>query len=343
MRTRDKETLVTNWKRRTIHNQKRKGKKYNPHRISYKHVLGWDYIPVPTQLDLYNEDSRDATLDFIETLERVSLQHKVMIDCEKANAFSAAAILLLYSTIDRLKNDNSHKLIRFQNLKGNIKLIVEKSGLRALTLQQGKSIIDCKADTLPIVKGTARGEEFEHVIDHVQHQIYKNNMSPEQENVWGAAVGETVSNVKLHAYGTDEVKPWWIICSVIDDDLYLAICDQGVGIPQTIKKQGWINKLVENSPSLVKKMMSKRDSDAIELSMTIGESSTNQQKHGLGSQSIRALVEKNPNGALWVFSNHGVYYKDCRSSEPELKDFSGSISGTIVQWNIKLNERANAN
>lgn len=309
----------------------------------YKNILGWTYIPVPSKLDLYSEDSRDATLAFVEKLERKSLTNKVMIDCRTADSFSAAATLLLYSTIDRLKTSADHKLIRFKFLKGAVKVIVEKTGLKSLTLQQERSIIDCKVDTLPIVKGSARGEEFEQVIDHVQHQIYKNNMSPEQENVWGAAVGETVSNVKLHAYTDTEDKPWWIICSVIEDDLYLAICDQGVGIPQTIKNTSWINNLVQKTPALIKKMLSNRDSDAIEVSMTIGKTATNQQKHGLGSQSIQALVDKNPNGALWVFSNHGVYYKSCKSSTPELKEFSGSISGTIVQWNIKLNDRAKSN
>ncbi|GAB1146670.1 hypothetical protein [Shewanella algae] len=337
MRIVDKESANSYWSKRTAHNLSRKGKKYNPNKIQYKEVLGWHYISVPPQLDLYNEESRDATLDFIESIRQHSLSHKVMLDCSTAKSFSAAATLLLYSTIDRLKSNDAHRLVRFKGQKGDVKLIIEKTGLKSLTLQQDCTITDCKVDILPIVKGTARGEEFEQVIDYVQHQIYKNNMSPEQENVWGAAVGETVSNVKLHAYEDADEKPWWIICSVIGDDLYLAICDQGVGIPNTIKKQGWINSLVQNSPALVRKMLSSNDSDAIELSMTIGESSTNQQKHGLGSQSIRALVEKNPDGALWVFSNHGVYYKNRDSSKPELRDFGGSISGTIVQWNIKLN------
>ncbi|ENP8372981.1 hypothetical protein O7R09_07665 [Vibrio alginolyticus] len=336
MRHFSREKEQKNWKRRTRHNESRKDKKYNPRssEIKVHRVLGWEHISVPPHLDLYNEDTRESTLEFLELVEKYAFERKVSLDCSEAESVSAAALLLLYATIDTLKNDENAKLVRFQNLKGRFKFAIERSGLKGVTLNKETPLDEGQNGPIPIIRGTSRGEEFEAVIDYVQHQIFENDMTPEEENIWAAAVMETVSNVKLHAYRGDSDKPWWIICSVIDDNLYLAICDRGVGIPNTIKEQNWVKSIVEKTPSLVQKLLSESDSDAIELSMMVGETSTKQDKHGLGSKSIQALVDENPDGALWVFSNRGVYYRE--NHDTELKDFSLSISGTLVQWNIKL-------
>lgn len=329
-----KELERQNWQRRTKHNLKRKGKKYNPDRSSIKarRVLGAEYIDAPIALDLYNESNRDLTLEFIELIEKHSSERRVFLNFSLSESISAAALLLLYATIDTILNTEGSHLIRLQKLSGKVKMAVELSGLKALTLNQLPLNFD---GPLPVIKGSARGEEFEAVIDYVQHQIFKNGMTPEQENIWATAVIETVSNVKLHAYADFDNKPWWILCSVIDGDLYLAICDKGVGIPNTIREQTWINDILARTPSLLQRFVNNSDSEAIELSMIVGETSTKAEKHGLGSKSIQALVDENPNGALWVFSNKGVYSRI--DHDKELKDFSRSISGTLVQWNIKLN------
>ncbi|NOI32176.1 hypothetical protein [Vibrio coralliilyticus] len=336
MRNLNKEVERKNWNRRTSHNLNRKDKRYNPHKADIKtsRVLGSEQIEAPIHLDLYNEENRELTLKFIKLIEAKAYERKVSLDFSNSESVSAAALLLLYATVDTLKQDPDARLVRLQNLKGKVKSTVECSGLRDLTLNKGSQPINCKNRTLPIIKGSAKGEEFEVVIDHVQHHVFDNEMTPEQENIWATAVIETVSNVKLHAYEGEESKPWWIICSIIGEELYLAICDRGVGIPNTIKDQNWITSLVEKTPRL-QKLLSGTDADAIDLSMIVGETSTKAQKHGLGSKSIKALVDENPDGALWVFSNKGVYYRE--NQEAVLKNFGESISGTLVQWNIKLN------
>jgi hypothetical protein len=336
MRHINKDKEKQSWERRTTHNLSRKGKNYSYNRqgIRVSRVLNYEKIEAPVFLDLYTEENRDLTLEFINLIEKKALERKVLLDFSHSDNISAPALLLLYATIDTLKNTDSVRLIKFQNLKGRVRTTVEKSGLLDLVKNMPPRKIDAQNTVLPIIKGSAKGEEFEVVIDHVQHRIFDNGLTPKEENIWGTAVIETVSNVKLHAYTSEDNKPWWIICSVIDDDLYLAICDKGVGIPNTIKNQNWIQDIIEKTPSFLKKLMSNKDADAIDLSMMVGETSTQKEKHGLGSKSIRALVDENPNGALWVFSNRGVYYK--KDEDVELKNFTRSISGTLVQWNIKL-------
>ncbi|WP_230090595.1 hypothetical protein [Pseudoalteromonas rubra] len=195
--------------------------------------------------------------------------------------------------------------------------------------------------TLPIIKGTAEGEEFESVVDHIIENIIE-NCTAEMERKVGSAVSETVSNVKLHAYPSADNdsnnKAWWLMCSEIEGSLYLAIYDSGVGIPKTIHKRSWISDFIVNSaPHLVKAWTSHRDVDKINISMEAGRTQTKEKKHGKGSKSIRALVEETPDGKLWVFSNNGLYQID-ENSAIHLVEHESSILGTLVQWNIKIRD-----
>jgi hypothetical protein len=285
---------------------------------------------------LYNKENNQLTLDFISHIKKLSKNKPVMLSFESTEVITAAALLLLYSTLDLLKQSEKHKNVRINtsSVKGTNKVALARSGIIDLTLNRSSNV-DIQSQTLPVIKGTAMGEEFEQVIDHVKFQVFDNKWSAEEENTFGAAVSETVGNVKLHAFPFEtEEKPWWVLCKVIEDDLFLAIYDSGVGIPSTILQTTWIKKVVENTPRLTKMVLNKTDADLILLSMQLGQTSTKEKKHGKGSKSINALVDENPNGTLWVFSNSGVYCKS--NGEIETQNFNNSINGTLVQWNIKL-------
>ncbi|ABV38843.1 hypothetical protein Ssed_4239 [Shewanella sediminis HAW-EB3] len=324
------------WQKRTSHNLRRKGKKYNPNKVPFNRVLNQMMLEAPDSLDLYDPEKNQEILDFIENIEKIALTHKVVLDFSITRFISAAALLLIYAKLDAMKSSALHNLVRIKadSLKGQVKSAITKSGLKELTLNR-RLEINPHSRTIPIIKGSARGEEFEQVIDHIQLNILK-DLTPEQERVLGSAVSETIGNVKLHAYPDDSTdqKPWWIICSIIDDSLYLAIFDLGVGIPATILSKSWVQRQISSAPNLLKLAVSKSDADLIELSMRVGKTQTKEEKHGLGSASIKALVHETPNGSLWIFSNKGMYHKHREGFETS--NFKSSIEGTLVQWNIQI-------
>ncbi|CAK2125134.1 hypothetical protein AB9R81_23375 [Vibrio cyclitrophicus] len=324
------------WEKRTKKHQKRKSCRYNPFKVHSPKVLGYKYIPVPENLDIYNENNMDEMLDFLERLFQTAEYTSVILDFSDTRYVSAAALLLLYSKLDSYFSKPNRKLIRINvdSLKGDVKTAINVSGLRRLTLKQCAPSFEAVGKTLPIVKGTADGEEFEYVIDHIRDNVFQ-DLDAHQEQRLGSAVSETVGNVKLHAYPCREsCKPWWVICNVYEDTLFLAIYDDGVGIPSTILQQDWINNLLDKSPELFQRAASRTDADLIELSMKLGKSQTKQKKHGKGSKSIQALVEDTPDGVLWIYSNKGMYHKT--KTDVNLINNKRSISGTLVQWNIKI-------
>lgn len=323
--------------KRTKRHISRSGKVFNPNKIYYKKkVLGFEYLDAPENFTIYNEENSQNVLNYIDNVIETAKRSPVMLNFENTRHIKAAALLLLYSKIDFNLDENQLKTIRikFDTLKGNVKTAIVASGIKDLLFKKTKEI-DINNKSLPIIKGSARGEEFEVVIDHI---LTLTELNDEEEQRLGAAISETVGNVKLHAYpdqlGENSVKRWWIICSLINGTLYLAIYDTGVGIPETIFNTGWISSIVKKQPKLLKVAANKTDADLIKLSMIAGKTQTKERKHGLGSQSIMRLIDETPDGELWIFSNKGVYHK--KSSEVILRNTVSSIGGTLVQWNIKI-------
>ncbi|PHR65619.1 MAG: hypothetical protein COA51_04920 [Idiomarina sp.] len=328
------------WEQRTRRHLARKTKFYDPKKVPRLKVLGYTYVRAPTSFDIYSEETYEITLDFINQVVTQARLSKVMLDFSETEQVTAAAVLFLFAQIDTflIENKNSRIRIKADSLKGLVKRTILLSGLIDLTLNKPQITTNGSRYSLPVTRGTAEGEEFEDVVTHIVKNIYKSD-DPEAERIIGSAVSETVGNVKLHAYPTDTVgfKPWWMICSVIDDSLYMAIYDIGVGIPKTIHSTPWIRRIVSKTPKLMQKWSSSRDTDLIDLSMEVGQTQTKLRKHGKGSKSIQALVSETPKGQLWIFSNKGLL-KESPMYSKQLIEHDTSIGGTLVQWNIKIRD-----
>ncbi|MEM8068101.1 hypothetical protein Q4Q68_19585, partial [Morganella morganii] len=76
------------------------------------------------------------------------------------------------------------------------------------------------------------------------------------------------------------------------------------------------------------------DAKKIAVSMADDVTGTGQTKHGQGSKSIKALVNKNELGKLWIYSNLGLY--KINEGKAEVIDLPARIEGTLIQWNIKV-------
>tara|TARA_B100001059_G_scaffold53555_1_gene47803 strand:+ start:50583 stop:51686 length:1104 start_codon:yes stop_codon:yes gene_type:complete len=343
----------------------RRGKTYNRFISVSKAVLGYKIIEAPVKICLYSAHGKDNstfldTLIFFEKLSQAQDEHKILISFEQTTRIEAAAIITLYALIEDLLQQTSIK-IRFSLSKMNPEV---NSTLRVSYLQKlmtNKSDITYNFKTklpLPVITGCSN-QYVDSIVDYLIQSVYEGNMEPEKEWTISVAIQEAVNNVGLHAYPADDSgkKKWWILCQVIDKQLYLAIYDKGVGIPMTIVQRGFFSSRFRsnypNAYSMYVKMLrssgraaalssvvggTKRllsDSEAINLSMIPDSTRTSKSKHGQGSKSIKRLVEENVDGKLWIFSNSGLYVKS-QGAEQDLVDLPMPISGTLVQWNINL-------
>lgn len=342
---------------------RRKGKEYKRFK-SEKAVFGYKIIDAPDKICLYSAGTDNPatyieTIKFFRTLDKLSENCKVMINFENTRRAEAAAVVTFYAVIQAaIENNNVKFKFTFSKQNPEVNSILRNGYIFKLLNNSSEINYNFKSrNLLPVITGISN-ENIDNIVDHIIDYVYDGTMAPEDEWTIAVAIQEAVNNVGLHAYPqhSEPNKKWWILCQVINNQLFLAIYDTGVGIPKTITKRGFFTnrlqkyypnaysnliKLLRNiEPTATSNVTSATDqllsdAEAINLSMLPDSTSTASNKHGQGSKSIKKLVEENEDGVLWIFSNSGLYLKH-QGQEQQIIDLPAPFIGTLVQWNIIL-------
>lgn len=171
-------------------------------------------------------------------------------------------------------------------------------------------------------------------------------------------------------------KKWWVICSIClvghkqEEYMYLAIFDSGQGIPLSFKdSEVFQSRVKENYPKeysmilhgeetntkidAIKRFVRTAKSMIAPLRATIGDSGLihasmmhdmtrlDDDSHGQGSVSIKDVITTDPDSKLIIFSNKGGYQYNkgaINGNEHFRMELHNELSGTLLQWSIKLNE-----
>lgn len=214
-----------------------------------------------------------------------------------------------------------------------------------------------KAETIPVIS-SVKDNFVDDVCEFIKFRFFSDGLTEKEiatrDSILGSAISETVDNVYFHAYPSSHngmEKRWWLACDVFEDEIYLAIYDLGVGIPNTVHEKEWFKGALKKSrPQLYKELETInssvgflntlfkkiKDEELIYISMLDDYSGTIKEKHGQGSKSIKSLVSDTDGGVLWVYSGKGLYKFKDKIAEPELSHLPIRIPGTLIQWNIKL-------
>ncbi len=311
------------------------------------------YIKAPDIIEIYDADDEDAknfkkTMTFFNKVKTGFVKDNVVLDFRKTRHVSAAAMLMLYAIIESSKKPGRSKILYPKNYE-LVKKVLQIANIDKIVRGSNISYNDLSERShIPVI--SSQGSKYqEEIIDHIQKRIYSDKLTPELEYKYGDAVSETIYNVKMHAYETgNENKQWWLLCSVVDNRLFLAIYDLGVGIPNTVVERDWFSDIISRiHPKIYfdKKLTGKRfrlnkngvtDKDLIQYSMMADISATKESKHGQGSKSIKALVEGFSDGKLHIFSGKGLYKMTGDECKVELFDLATPVRGTLIQWSTLL-------
>lgn len=320
---------------------------------------GWEVIVAPEIISIYSFGKKsqhyEETIRFLSDINKRFLKKDCFIDFSRTSRITAAALVVVYAAIEeaRLDRSGNAEIIWSKNNK-RVNDILRANNIHKLVkgIKFGYSLDSVKS--MPVISSVG-SEMMEDIIDFIQKRVYV-DMSPATEHIYGDAVSETINNVRLHAYpkASPKDKKWWLMCSVVGKQLYLAIYDTGVGIPRTVIDRPWfwsavkithpekysdlVSAYPEREKSLLLALVPNKisDEELIYLSMQGDVSGTKEDKHGQGSKSILALVNDTVDGILWVFSNKGLYKFNQSNMKPELYRLPKSFPGTLVQWNIEL-------
>lgn len=314
----------------------------------------------PSRLDLYSPKCYEKCLKFIRECEAVQDGEELVISFAYCKELKAAAQVVISAKIEMLlREKNINVTVRKSQKSSFVNAHLEKCGFFSLC-EQKCTTNQFDGDNVLLMVSSQDKHEIDRITDFVIEQAYGEHPSPEQEKLIGAAIGEAHYNVILHAYknlSTD--KRWWLRCSIIDDELYLIIYDNGIGFAQSLDEknanftdnnwvdilQNFINQLgIKSDVSHLSNAeafsyFQNKQSQLIYIAMTERQTGMEGELsvgHGRGSKSIKALVNEHSDGKLWVFSHYGKYVYSNEAKPPLLYDHKQSLNGTLIQWNIKL-------
>ncbi|WP_163001133.1 ATP-binding protein [Pseudomonas viridiflava] len=340
----------------------RKYKTYDPYRYTPERIVsGKLVITAPVKISIYDFSENKTKCQYFQTLKFIQLiknnftKRDCILDFSSTYRVSAAALVVIYAAIETAYNTRpGQSEIVFSRKSDIVNRTLRNMNIHNLI--QGNEI-DYKLNQikiLPIISSVGK-KHMEKIIDFIQLKVLKTS-EPTLEYVYADAISETINNVELHAYPNEEpsARRWWLVCNTMRNQLFLAIYDNGIGIPKTVVSRKWfIPSLQSTHPKIYARLIEEFPEDQangftklgrtvipderlIHISMKGDVTGTNEDKHGQGSKSIMALVGDTPKGKLWVFSNSGLYTYFQSDNLPAEKKLPRKFPGTLIQWNIKL-------
>jgi len=261
---------------------------------------------------------------------------KVVINFSNTERISALGAVYLYSEIDRVQMKSSVKIrIRGASVE-QVRYALRMTGIFKLCGHP-----DPPVDTaIPIFRG-----KDDHRLDDITQYLMDTALLANQlgidnwnhaERLANKAIGEAMLNVKYHAYQPNEEHDfWWVTATILDNELHVALCDRGVGIPKTLPEKVWFKRFAKTLTLGVDD--AKMIKEAMEYTRSSRQTS---QGVGLGSRDIQALISEQGRGQLTIISGTGHYRlqtQDGKAHEATRK-IGYDVKGTLIQWLIPLQQ-----
>ena len=286
----------------------------------------------PVDLSLSSKELHTSTMEFICAIESESKLHRVFVDFQYVTDISAAALVLLAGHLDRLvsKRPSGQIVIGSKTSTSKAGLFLEESGLSYVVNRSSGPSDD------GVICGSGSVHRFlDEIMGRVSLEGFHDEMTAEQELLCYAAISEALLNVHYHAYkyasDDDKInKPWWLYTKVSFGKLHLALYDRGAGIPETLPRRPFFDRLKQ-----LVELNIHSDASLISGAMEASRTSTGMEKHGKGSVNIKALVDSDASCHLLIYSNRGLYQHKL-GEQDILADVPRSVMGTLLQWVIPI-------
>ncbi|WP_313128040.1 hypothetical protein [Stutzerimonas nitrititolerans] len=299
-------------------------------------------------------DHYQEFFSFIRHIEDAAANGNVLIDITSVREVKAAALLVLYSTVEiaQVKSKQRKRIqFTFATYQGVVQSF-SKFGLWALTDQLRTMPASSDVNSLDICtasrEATTAGDDSElrRVLEYAQNKVLQGSDNEEADLLAYNAITESVSNVWQHAYDDDffdggvepELAHWWIIVECIDDQFYIAVYDKGAGIPFTLQKKSWYHVAFVNEQGKIEFEIPV-DAQRIKMAVEYGRSRFKVDNRGKGLSEAKDFVQSNPDGTLIIYSGFGNYTYHSEDGKEELRKLPSTFGGTLIQWNLRLNKK----
>lgn len=154
------------------------------------------------------------------------------------------------------------------------------------------------------------------------------------------AIIEAIGNCWHHAYPQHVaralepcIRHWWLAgcLDVSTDVVEIAVYDQGIGIPKSLKHQNMLGKICAHAGIDV----ASPDHETISAAIRYGKTSVEKPGRGNGLWEMSELVRRLPESYMTIWSGAGRVV--VAANGPEMKSsLAKPFPGTLICWRIKL-------
>lgn len=298
-------------------------------------------IIAPYEFNLLNPRRRAALLQFLQALrENVVLRRRpVTLDFSQTSRMYSDGTLLFRAELSRILRNTGGKVTLQCVPPNNNKVAQVLKQVGVYRLLKYRSKVKPKDEDVVnwrVANGSGvEGQKYDDILGS-----YDGVISTVMAEGLYRGLTEAMTNCHQHAYlwerpdgleiKDDAAKDWWMFSQEKDGTLSVVFCDLGVGIPATLPKR---------KPSLwesvVAKFANPPDGEVIREAIEFSKTRTGRPYRGKGLRQLSDSIERAAGSTLCIYSNHGCYiYKN--DGTTEVKNFTDSILGTLIFWNVPL-------
>ncbi|MEE4995955.1 hypothetical protein V2K22_04285 [Pseudomonas alliivorans] len=302
-------------------------------------------IRLPNIVSLGSPEDRSKLITFIKRLKD-ALNDKtisnVTINFSSVSSLHPCGTLLLLAEIDRIMESatRSKKISAVYPKDQIVEEMFQHVGLLSLLGLEPRIPTISSLNVKPWLYATGHDGDLDSIAEKLP-KILTEGKNMELRLALLSGMAEAVANSSEHAYPKLQVTPipgtapkkWWLFARQFGDDVAVAICDLGRGIPGTLEAN-WTEEVSHFLKT--RRGLKRQDHKMIELALTVGRTSTKKINRGKGLKDILKVVREQHVGVLSIYSNHGVYTLNNSTASDVSLDEKNSIHGTIIQWKIPI-------
>jgi hypothetical protein len=304
-------------------------------------------IDAPAELSL--SGNHDNVVEFFDDLREAVFIYRrsTALNFKTIEDIRPGAALVLAAEIDRWRRIRRRRMhaVDIEEWDPLVRLLLEEMGFfellhvpmpeRASMFGPGSQHRFIKFETSNLSDGD--------MAALLQRALAKVAIGFQENRLLYEGLTEAMTNAIHHAYPDQHDfrypvlrRQWWMSGAVDHKTSRVGITffDQGVGIPQTLPKYRFWEKV--RSWLDARKLPVNHEGAMIAAAMEVSRTATGEPGRGRGLGNIRKFAETQPNGYLRILSGRGEYLYDKETGAERSVQQGRDLGGTLIQWEAKV-------
>jgi hypothetical protein len=317
-------------RRRARRRQRRRGQ------TQWRRIHGPLLIPVPNQLRFHGSKATRETFDGFADRVAMALRdgRRVRLDFSGTERLFPCGMLLFLGLLDKWQRTHPEKLSATYPQDDVVEQMLQSASvIQKLGLPTRKVVSHDEVVKWHQFHGTN--------VDATPIEPFMLEVQAAAGLEWqlglGDCIGEALTNVKKHAYGSEEgAAPWWMFATLNAEakQIFVAMHDRGESIPGTLLAK----------PDLIDAVTFRRlrrggDCELISAAAG-GRTRTKLYYRGKGLPEMVEFTSRHANNALAIYSRRGYFGASRAGKLIRQGSLGHPVEGTLVIWTLNYGEQS---